>query len=77
MADGERAAGDGANGSSGDRRVAMELGMVTRMEAGRMDMGGKHGGRGAGDGADGNGANDSDQNGDRAGWGAWTWCMGS
>ncbi len=43
MADGDggREAGDGAggNGGSGDRRVAMELGMETRMETGQTEMG--------------------------------------
>ncbi len=43
MADGDggREAGGGAggNGSSGDRRMAMEMGMVTRMETRQMEMG--------------------------------------
>ncbi len=40
VGDGGRGAGDGAcgNGSSGERRVAMEAGMETRREAGQMEM---------------------------------------
>lgn len=69
-------------------RVQLGIGLVMLVWVGQMAMTGmelefgdrkgiENGGRGAGDGADGNGANDSDQNGDRAGWGAWRWCMGS